>query len=86
MAIISGIIANEGDRKLVALELHVALYDVYGHLSKERTAFALRPGAGYSVKPMEPMERRTFTIGVENIETLWNPKELRVEITGLKYE
>ncbi len=85
-ATVSGIISNEGDRKLVALELHVALFDVYGKLSKEKTAFALRPGAGYSVKPMEPLERRTFSISIENIEQLWNPKQLVVEITGLKYQ
>ncbi len=86
IAIISGLILNDGDRKLEALELHITLYDVWGKLSKERTAFALRPGAGYSGKPMEPLEKRPFTIGVEGVEYYWNPKQITYEITGLKYK
>jgi hypothetical protein len=86
IAIISGTIVNDGDRKLEALELHVTLYDMWGKVSKERTAFALRPGAGYSGKPMEPLEKRPFTIGVESVEYYWNPKQITLEITGLKYQ
>lgn len=86
IAIISGMILNDGDRKLEALELHITLYDVWGKISKERTAFALRPGAGYSGKPMEPLEKRPFTIGVEAVEYYWNPKQITYEITGLKYK
>ncbi len=86
IAMISGIIVNDGDRKLEAMELHITLYDVWGKLSKERTAFALRPGAGYSGKPMEPLEKRPFAIGVESVEYYWNPKQISFEITGLKYQ
>jgi len=85
IAMISGTIVNDGDRKLEALELHITLYDVWGKVSKERTAFALRPGAGYSSKPMEPLEKRPFSIGVEGVEYYWDPKQLTYEITGLKY-
>lgn len=85
IAMISGIIVNDGDRKLEALEMHIVLYDVWGKVSKERTAFALRPGAGYSSKPMEPLERRPFSIGVESVEYYWDPKQITYEITGLKY-
>jgi hypothetical protein len=86
IAIIKGTIFNDGDRKLEAVELHIKLYDVWGKLSKERTAFALRPGAGYSGKAMEPLEKRPFTIGVESVEYYWDPKQITYEITGLKYE
>jgi hypothetical protein len=86
MATIAGIITNDGDRKLEALELHITLFDVWGKISKERTAFALRPGAGYSSKPMEPLEKRPFAIGVESVEFYWNPKQIAYEITGLKYQ
>ena len=86
IAMISGIIVNDGDRKLEALQLHITLYDVWGKVSKERTAFALRPGAGYSGKPMEPLEKRPFAIGVESVEYYWNPKQISYEITGLKYQ
>lgn len=86
IAMVSGSIFNDGDRKLEALELHIILYDVWGKVSKERTAFALRPGAGYSGKPMEPLEKRPFTIGIESVEYYWNPKQISYEITGLKYE
>ena len=86
IAMISGLIYNDGDRKLEALEMHITLYDVWGKVSKERTAFALRPGAGYSGKPMEPLEKRPFTIGVEAVEYYWNPKQVSYEITGLKYK
>jgi hypothetical protein len=86
IAMISGTIVNDGDRKLDALELHITLYDVWGKVSKERTAFALRPGAGIVGKPMEPLERRSFTIGVESVEFYWNPKQITYEITGLKYQ
>jgi hypothetical protein len=85
-AIISGLIMNDGDRKLEALELHITLFDVWGKVSKERTAFALRPDGGYSGRPMEPLEKRSFTIGVESVEYYWNPKQISYEITGLKYE
>jgi hypothetical protein len=86
IAIISGLILNDGDRKLEALELHITLFDVWGKISKERTAFALRPGAGVSGRPMEPLEKRPFTIGVEAVEYYWNPKQVSYEITGLKYQ
>jgi hypothetical protein len=86
IAMISGIIVNDGDRKLDALELHITLYDAWGKVSKERTAFALRPGAGIVGKPMEPLEKRAFTIGVESVEYYWNPKQITYEITGLKYQ
>jgi hypothetical protein len=85
IAIIEGNMANEGDRKLEALELHIALYDVYNKLSKERTATPLRPGVGLN-KPMEPLERRYFRVNIEPIEQLWDPKTLQIEITGLKYQ
>jgi hypothetical protein len=86
IAMIQGIILNDGDRKLEALELRVTLFDVWGKVSKERTAFALRPGAGVSGKPMDPLEKRSFTIGVESVEYYWNPKQITYEITGLKYQ
>ncbi len=86
IAMISGIIVNDGDRKLDALELHITLYDVWGKVSKERTAFALRPGIGMIGKPMEPLEKRPFSIGVESVEYYWNPKQIAYEITGLKYQ
>ena len=83
---ISGVILNDGDRKLEAVELHITLYDVWGKVSKEKTAFVLRPGGGISSKPMEPLEKRTFAIGVETVEYYWNPKQITYEITGLKYQ
>jgi hypothetical protein len=86
IAIISGIIVNDGSRKLEALELHITLYDMWGKFSKERTAFALRPGAGFNKKPMEPLEKRAFTIGIESVEYYWNPKQIAYEITGLKFK
>jgi hypothetical protein len=85
-AMISGVILNDGDRKLEAVEMHVTLYDVWGKVSKEKTAFALRPGVGISGSPLEPLEKRQFTIGVESIEYYWNPKQITYEITGLKYQ
>ena len=85
-AMIQGIIVNDGSRKLEALEMHIVLHDMWGKVSKERTAFALRPGTGFSSKPMEPLEKRTFTIGIESVEYYWNPKQVAYEITGLKYQ
>ncbi|MBN1569132.1 MAG: hypothetical protein JXA73_14880 [Acidobacteria bacterium] len=85
-AMIQGIIVNDGSRKLEALELHVILYDMWGKVSKERTAFAVRPGTGFNAKPMEPLEKRTFTIGIESVEYYWNPKQIAYEIKGLKYQ
>ena len=85
IAIITGTIMNEGDRKLEALELHIALYDVYDKLAKERIATPLRPGVGIK-RPMEPMEKRPFTVWIEPIEQLWNPRRVEIEKTGLKYQ
>ena len=85
IAIVSGFITNEGDRKLEALELRIALYDVYNKLSKERISTPLRPDAGLK-RPLEPLEKRDFTVWIENIEQLWNPKRLEIEISGLKYQ
>ena len=42
--------------------------------------------AGLTNKPMEPLEKRIFSIGIESVEQLWNPKRLEIEITGLKYQ
>ncbi len=85
VAFISGIIVNDGDRKLDALELKITLFDLYNKLSKERIATPLRPGLGL-YKPMEPLERRSFTVGVESVEQLWDPRHVEIQITGLKYE
>ncbi len=85
VAFISGIIVNDGDRKLEALELKITLFDLYNKLSKERIATPLRPGVGL-YKPMEPLEKRSFTVGVESVEQLWDPKHVEIEITGLKYD
>jgi hypothetical protein len=85
VAFVSGFIVNDGDRKLEALELRVRLFDVYDKLSKERIATPLRPGIGL-YKPMEPLEKRPFSVGIESIEQLWNPKRVEIEITGLKYQ
>jgi hypothetical protein len=85
VAFISGIIVNDGDRKLEALELKITLFDLYHKLSKERVATPLRPGIGL-YKPMEPLERRSFSVGVEAVEQLWDPKHVEIEITGLKYQ
>jgi hypothetical protein len=86
IAMIEGILLNDGDRKLEAVELHITLFDKYGKVSKERTGYALRPGSGLTGKPMEPLEKRKFTIGVEGIEVLWDPTQITYEMTGLKYK
>jgi hypothetical protein len=86
VAVISGILVNDGSRKLEALELHVTLYDKWGKFSKERTAFALRPKSGFNNKPMEPLEKRSFSIGIESVEYYWDPEKVTYEITGLKYQ
>lgn len=85
-ATITGTIINDSDRKLEALELHITLYDMGDLVSKERTAFALRPGAGFGWKPVEPSEHRSFIIGVESVDRNWNPEKIAYEITGLKYQ
>jgi hypothetical protein len=85
VATISGLIVNDGDRKLEAVELKVGLYDVYGKPSKEKTTFALRPGLGIGYSPMEPLEKRIFAVSLENIEQLWNPRHVEYEVTGLRY-
>jgi hypothetical protein len=85
IAMISGIIANEGDRKLEAVELKVTLYDVYGKPDKEVIRYPIRPGLSPN-RPMEPLEKRTFTIAIESVEQLWNPNKVQVEMTGLKYQ
>ncbi len=85
-AAIEGIISNEGSRKLEVVEMHITLYDVYGKLSKEKTVAPLRPGVGLHQGPMEPLEKRTFSVWIESIEQLWNPKRVEIQITGLKYQ
>jgi len=83
---IDGIIINDGSRKLEAVEMRITLYDVYGDLSKDRIATPLRPGIGLEARPMEPLEKRAFHVGVDPVEQLWNPKGVKIEITGLKYK
>jgi hypothetical protein len=84
-AFITGTIFNAGDRELEAVRLHITLYDIEGKISKERTAFILRPGPGSTGKAMKPMETRSFTTGADSVEHHWNPKQISYEITGLKY-
>jgi len=57
------------------------LFDVYNKLSKERVTTPVRPD-----RPMEPLETRLFSVGIEAVEQLWDPRHLEVEITGLKYK
>lgn len=84
-ASIEGIISNEGSRELEAVEMQVTLFDVYGKFSKEKTVTPLRPGAGLHQGPMEPLEKRTFSVWIESVEQLWNPKRVEIKLSGLKY-
>jgi hypothetical protein len=84
-ATVSGTLVNGGDRTLEAVELHVTLYDAWGKVSKEKTAFAFRPGT-YNYKPLLPLERRSFAISIEAVEIYWDPKRSTCEVTGLKYK
>ena len=86
VAMLAGTILNDGDRRVEAIELHVTLYDVWGHLSKERTTYAIRPDGKFNHKPMSPLERRTFNVSIEGVEHYWDPKEISIEITGLRYK
>ena len=81
IALISYMVVNDGDRKLEGLELRFTLFDVYNKLSKERVTTPVRPD-----RPMEPLETRLFSVGIEAVEQLWDPRHLEVEITGLKYK
>lgn len=85
VAFISGIISNEGDRKLEAVELKITLFDLYNKFSAQAIRTPIRPSTGF-YKPMEPLEKRTFTVGIEAVEQLWNPRHVEIEITGLRYQ
>jgi hypothetical protein len=85
-ATIEGIISNDGSCKLEAVEMQITLYDVYGKFSKEKTVTPLRPGVGLHQGPMEPLEKRTFSLSIESVEQLWNPKRVEIKISGLKYQ
>jgi hypothetical protein len=85
VAFISGIITNEGDRKVDAVELHITLFDAWGKFSKDRTTIPVRPDA-MPKRPMEPLEKRSFSVGIESVEQYWDPKKVEIEITGLKYQ
>ena len=86
IAMIAGTILNDGDRKVEAIEIHVTLFDMWGRLSKERSVYVVRPDGKFNQKPMEPLERRAFTISLEGMEYYWDPKEISLEIIGLKYK
>jgi hypothetical protein len=81
VALISYTVANEGDRKLEGLELKFSIFDLYQKPSKDRITTPVRPD-----RPMEPLETRAFSVGIESVEQLWDPKRLEVVITGLKYK
>lgn len=82
VAFIDGVLVNDGSRKLEAVEVHIALYDVYDKLCKEVTRLALGTGFG----AMDPLEKRSFHANIESIDRLWNPKRVEITLTGLKYE
>ncbi|MBP1609471.1 MAG: hypothetical protein H6Q04_1706 [Acidobacteria bacterium] len=84
VAFISGIITNDGDRKVEAIELRITLFDAWGKFSKDRTTTPVRPDA-MPKRPMEPLEQRAFSVGIESVEQYWDPKKVEIEITGLKY-
>jgi hypothetical protein len=84
VAFISGIITNEGDRKVEVVELHITLFDAWGKFSRDRTTAPVRPDA-LPKRAMEPLEKRPFSVGIESVEQYWDPKKVEIEITGLKY-
>ena len=86
VAMIAGTVLNDGDRKVEALELHITLYDVWGNVSKERTTYIIRPDGKFNQKPMDPLERRSFVISLEGMEYYWDPEEISLELTGLRYK
>jgi hypothetical protein len=84
-ATVSGTIINDGDRTLEAVRLHVTLFDTWGKVSKEREAYAFRPGT-YNYTPLMPLEKRSFIVSLEAVEYYWDQKQISLEITGLKYK
>jgi hypothetical protein len=59
---------------------------MWGRFSKERTVYVVRPDGKFNQKPMDPLEKRTFTISLEGVEYYWDPEEISLEITGLRYK
>ena len=86
VAMLAGTVINNGDRRVDALEIYVTLYDAWGKLSKERAIYLVRPDGKFNQKPMNPLERRAFNVSIEGMEYYWDPKEISVEITGLRYK
>jgi len=86
VAMLAGTVKNDGDRRLDALEIHVTLYDAWGNFSKERVVYVVRPDGKFNQKPMNPLERRAFNISIEGVEYYWDPREISIEISGLRYK
>jgi hypothetical protein len=83
-ALIDGVISNEGNRIVEAVEMHITLFDVYGKFSKEATRVPFRPGIGIEYRSLAPLEKRAFHFGVESVEQLWDPKRVEIKVSGFK--
>lgn len=84
IAVISGTLVNEGDRKLEAIELKVSLYDRTGRRLRETIKTPVQPNI-LPHKPLDPLQTRYFSFWVEGISAEWDPRRVDLDVYGLKF-
>lgn len=80
-------LTNQGPRTILALDLTLEFFDLYGQVVWRETLRAIgarrpalgRPRAG----PLGPGESRPFRAGFEDLPTSWNRGAPRVRVSGL---
>ncbi len=84
IAVVSGSVLNQGEKRLDAVELKISLFDNEGKVLREETRTPLRPDIGLK-QPLSSLEKRSFIIWMESIPLIWDPSKVNIELTGSRF-
>ncbi|MDA2936958.1 hypothetical protein MYX75_01675 [Acidobacteria bacterium AH-259-A15] len=84
MVIFSGIIENNGEKTLDAVEVELNFFN-YDQLVLKTTRTPIRPGPGTYTPPIEPLEQRGFTLYMENFPEDWLASRAEMAIHGFRF-
>ncbi|HYA97636.1 MAG TPA: FxLYD domain-containing protein [Methylomirabilota bacterium] len=81
VTMLSGVVANLGDRALGEMELTIEFRDALNQVVLRETRVVL----GAQAIPLAPGQRRPFTISFEHIPADWNRQQPSVRVSGLRF-
>lgn len=85
MVMFSGVIENGGERSLDAVEVKLLFFNADVPVWETRRV-PIRPGSGAYTPPIRPLEKRGFTLYVEDVPGTWRASNAEMEVSGFRFK